>query len=139
MGSGIFKSGNPEQRAKAIVQAVTHYKDAKLLAEVRSKRFLCMCWIASLVGAKSAFYCMCANETISIFCVCTKGLIGSAVVLPVDVSAVVCLCDNSSTHVHCVCVQVSAGLGEAMVGISDLRRDVVNFRDREGGAKTVGE
>ena len=34
VGSGIFKSGNPEKRAKAMVQAVTHYKDFKLLAEV---------------------------------------------------------------------------------------------------------
>uniref|UniRef100_A0A7S3MJW7 pyridoxal 5'-phosphate synthase (glutamine hydrolyzing) n=1 Tax=Spumella elongata TaxID=89044 RepID=A0A7S3MJW7_9STRA len=61
VGSGIFKSGNPAERARAIVQAVTHYKDAKLLAEV------------------------------------------------------------------------STGLGVAMVGISDLRGDPVNFRDREGG------
>ena len=34
VGSGIFKSGNAAKRAKAIVQAVTHYKDAKVLAEV---------------------------------------------------------------------------------------------------------
>ena len=34
VGSGIFKSGNPEQRAKAIVQAVTHYRDPAILAEV---------------------------------------------------------------------------------------------------------
>lgn len=34
VGSGIFKSGNPAKRAKAIVQAVTHYQDAKLLAEI---------------------------------------------------------------------------------------------------------
>ena len=34
VGSGIFKSGNPEKRASAIVQAVTNYKDAKLLAEI---------------------------------------------------------------------------------------------------------
>ncbi|MCX6044787.1 MAG: pyridoxal 5'-phosphate synthase lyase subunit PdxS [Chloroflexi bacterium] len=34
VGSGIFKSGNPAKRAKAIVQAVTHYNDAKILAEV---------------------------------------------------------------------------------------------------------
>ncbi len=33
VGSGIFKSGDPAKRAKAIVQAVTHYKDAKILAE----------------------------------------------------------------------------------------------------------
>ena len=35
------------------------------------------------------------------------------------------------------CMQVSSGLGEAMVGISDLRRDPTNFRDREGGADTT--
>ncbi len=34
VGSGIFKSNNPSKRAKAIVQAVTHYQDAKKLAEV---------------------------------------------------------------------------------------------------------
>ncbi|KAI9298771.1 vitamin B6 biosynthesis protein [Neoconidiobolus thromboides FSU 785] len=34
VGSGIFKSGDAAKRAKAIVQAVTHYKDAKTLAEV---------------------------------------------------------------------------------------------------------
>lgn len=32
VGSGIFKSGNPEKRASAIVQAVTNYTDAKLIA-----------------------------------------------------------------------------------------------------------
>ena len=34
VGSGIFKSGNPEQRAKAIVKAVTHYSNPEILAEV---------------------------------------------------------------------------------------------------------
>ena len=34
VGSGIFKSGNPEQRAAAIVKAVTFYDDAKVIAEV---------------------------------------------------------------------------------------------------------
>ena len=34
VGSGIFKSGDPVKRGKAIVQAVTHYNDAKILAEV---------------------------------------------------------------------------------------------------------
>ena len=32
VGSGIFKSGNPEKRANAIVKAVTNYKDAAMLA-----------------------------------------------------------------------------------------------------------
>lgn len=64
VGSGIFKSHNPEARARAIVQAVTHYKDPKVLMEV------------------------------------------------------------------------STGLGPAMVGISDIKGDPVNFRDREGGEFT---
>lgn len=34
VGSGIFKSDNPEKRAAAIVQAVTNYNDAKLLADI---------------------------------------------------------------------------------------------------------
>ena len=34
VGSGIFKSGNPEKRAAAIVQAVTNFQNAKLLAEL---------------------------------------------------------------------------------------------------------
>jgi pyridoxal 5'-phosphate synthase pdxS subunit len=34
VGSGVFKSGNPAQRARAIVQATTHYEDADLLARV---------------------------------------------------------------------------------------------------------
>jgi len=34
VGSGIFKSGDPARRAAAIVKAVTHYKDASILAEV---------------------------------------------------------------------------------------------------------
>jgi len=61
VGSGIFKSSNPEARARAIVQATTHYKDAKVLMDV------------------------------------------------------------------------STGLGPAMVGICDIKADPVNFRDREGG------
>jgi pyridoxal 5'-phosphate synthase pdxS subunit len=34
VGSGIFKSGNPEKRAAAIVKAVTNFNDAKMLAEL---------------------------------------------------------------------------------------------------------
>lgn len=36
VGSGIFKSGNPKKRAAAIVQAVTNYTDAKLIADLSS-------------------------------------------------------------------------------------------------------
>jgi len=62
VGSGIFKSKDPEARAKAIVQATTHFNDPKVLMEV------------------------------------------------------------------------STGLGPAMVGICDIKGDPVNFRDREGGS-----
>lgn len=34
VGSGIFKSGDPAKRARAIVQAVTNFRDAKLIAEL---------------------------------------------------------------------------------------------------------
>tara|TARA_B100000686_G_scaffold335944_1_gene405194 strand:- start:454 stop:1314 length:861 start_codon:yes stop_codon:yes gene_type:complete len=34
VGSGIFKSENPSERAKSIVKAVTHYNDPKILADV---------------------------------------------------------------------------------------------------------
>lgn len=34
VGSGIFKSSDPEARARAIVKATTHYRDAKIVAEV---------------------------------------------------------------------------------------------------------
>ncbi|MPM66715.1 Pyridoxal 5'-phosphate synthase subunit PdxS [bioreactor metagenome] len=34
VGSGIFKSGDPARRAKAIVKAVTNYQDAAMLAEL---------------------------------------------------------------------------------------------------------
>jgi pyridoxal 5'-phosphate synthase pdxS subunit len=36
VGSGIFKSGDPARRARAIVQAVTHYSDPEILADVSS-------------------------------------------------------------------------------------------------------
>jgi len=34
VGSGIYKSEDPARRAKAIVEATTHFTDAKLIAEV---------------------------------------------------------------------------------------------------------
>jgi len=34
VGSGIFKSADPPRRAKAIVEAVTHYNDPAILAEI---------------------------------------------------------------------------------------------------------
>jgi pyridoxal 5'-phosphate synthase pdxS subunit len=33
VGSGIFKSADPAKRAKAIVRAVTHFNDPKIIAE----------------------------------------------------------------------------------------------------------
>ena len=34
VGSGIFKSGDPSKRARAIVEATTNFRDAKLIADV---------------------------------------------------------------------------------------------------------
>ena len=34
VGSGIFKSGDPARRARAIVEATTHYNDPNILADV---------------------------------------------------------------------------------------------------------
>jgi pyridoxal 5'-phosphate synthase pdxS subunit len=34
VGSGIFKSGNPQKRAEAIVKSVTNYRNAKMIAEL---------------------------------------------------------------------------------------------------------
>jgi pyridoxal 5'-phosphate synthase pdxS subunit len=34
VGSGIFKSSDPARRAKAIVEATTHYRDPRIIAEV---------------------------------------------------------------------------------------------------------
>ena len=34
VGSGIFKSGDPAKRARAIVEATTHFRDAKIIGEV---------------------------------------------------------------------------------------------------------
>jgi pyridoxal 5'-phosphate synthase pdxS subunit len=42
VGSGIFKSENPPVLAKAIVEAVAHYKDPKVLAEVSENLGACM-------------------------------------------------------------------------------------------------
>ena len=61
VGSGIFKSTNAPARARACVQATTHYNDPKVLADV------------------------------------------------------------------------SRGLGEAMVGIQNIKKDAINFRDRGDG------
>ena len=37
VGSGIFKSSNPQMMAEAIVKATTHYQDATIIAEVSKK------------------------------------------------------------------------------------------------------
>jgi pyridoxal 5'-phosphate synthase pdxS subunit len=34
VGSGIFKSGDPGKRARAIVEATTHFEDAEIIARV---------------------------------------------------------------------------------------------------------
>ena len=43
VGSGIFKSSDPEKRSQAIVQADTHYNDAKVIAEVSRDLGIAIC------------------------------------------------------------------------------------------------
>lgn len=50
VGSGIFKSANPEARARAIVQATTHYKDAKTLMDVSTSLGPAMVGICDIKG-----------------------------------------------------------------------------------------
>ncbi len=52
VGSGIFKSGDPEKRARAIVEATTHYMDADVVARVSAGLGEAMVGIAtSTLGA----------------------------------------------------------------------------------------
>ena len=57
VGSGIFKSSNPEKRARAMVQAVTHYNDPKTLAKVSE-------------DLGEAMVCVCVHVCVCM-CVCT--------------------------------------------------------------------
>merc|ERR1712125_196809 len=50
VGSGIFKSQNPAARAAAIVKAVTHYKDPKVLMEVSTALGPAMVGICDIKG-----------------------------------------------------------------------------------------
>lgn len=55
VGSGIFKSGDPVKRGKAIVQAVTHYNNPKVLAEVSTDLGAAMVGITDLNAEKIKF------------------------------------------------------------------------------------
>lgn len=55
VGSGIFKSEKPLDRAKAMVQAVTHYNDPKVLAQVSEDLGEAMVGISDLAGDKVRF------------------------------------------------------------------------------------
>merc|ERR1711967_140362 len=55
VGSGIFKSGDPVKRARAIVQAVTHYNNPKILAQVSTNLGEAMVGINDIEGDKVNF------------------------------------------------------------------------------------
>lgn len=56
VGSGIFKSGNPAKRARAMVEAVTHFKDAKKLAKISTNLGAAMVGISDLKGGTRVFF-----------------------------------------------------------------------------------
>merc|ERR1711953_248310 len=55
VGSGIFKCSEPEARARAIVRATTHYKDAKVVAKVSENLGRAMTGISDLKGSNVNF------------------------------------------------------------------------------------
>lgn len=55
VGSGIFKSGNPTARAKAIVAAVTHYNDPKIIAAVSENLGEAMSGTGNIKSSQVAF------------------------------------------------------------------------------------
>ncbi|KAJ3222517.1 Pyridoxal 5'-phosphate synthase subunit snz1 [Clydaea vesicula] len=57
VGSGIFKSGDPAKRARAIVQAVTHYKDPKVLCAVSENLGEAMVVIQTFLDVVKKFFC----------------------------------------------------------------------------------
>ena len=56
LGSGIFKSGDPAKRAKACVEAVTHYNNAKKLLELSTDLGEAMVGISDLEGGTRVFF-----------------------------------------------------------------------------------
>jgi pyridoxal 5'-phosphate synthase pdxS subunit len=56
VGSGIFKSGNPAERARAIVQAVAHYKDVAILTECSTGLGQAMVGITGIYRYKYILY-----------------------------------------------------------------------------------
>lgn len=63
VGSGIFMAEEPLKRAKAIVQATTHYKDAKVVAKVSENLGRAMTGISDLKGSNVNFRDREANST----------------------------------------------------------------------------
>ena len=57
VGSGIFKSADPAKRAKAIVQATTHYKDADVLARVSEELGEAMVGLEIVEAGRGATCC----------------------------------------------------------------------------------
>jgi pyridoxal 5'-phosphate synthase pdxS subunit len=55
VGSGIFRSDNPLLRGKAIVAAVTHFRDAKIIAEVSKGIGKAMEGVGNLKESQVAF------------------------------------------------------------------------------------
>ena len=65
VGSGIFKSSNPEKRANSMVQAVTHYNNFKLLGEVSEDFEEPM---VSQMADEPLSLCVCFGVTLLPFC-----------------------------------------------------------------------
>lgn len=126
VGSGIFKSEDPAKRARAIVQAVTHFNDAKKLAEYSTGALAVGVLDPRCTpkGLDVAF-----RELLTEHHPASSERRASATFR----SLFTCVGRADPPVSSRPYLNTSTGLGAAMVGISDIKNDPTNFRDREGG------
>jgi len=110
VGSGIFKSGDPVARGKAIVAATTHYNNPKVRA-------------AGSGGAPPRG----ARASARTAAAATAGVVAPPP--PTQASLPVCA-HTRPPHLAQVIAEVSTGLGDAMSGTGNIKESQVAFRER---------
>ena len=127
VGSGIFKSGNPAERARAIVEAVAHYKDAKVIAKCSTGLgqvffyfYLFLLFLLFLLFSFSLFLFF-SYILILLYSYSLIFLFSYSLILLFFYNLIIVFFYSFISFI------------KAMVGICDIANDPVNFRDREGG------
>ena len=127
VGSGIFKSGDPAKRARAIVQAVTHYNDPAVLAEVRSwaagaAALACLPGEGQEGGGRRALGCLWPSLPALVLPSCSLLLLRRPYQFPVTLSP--------PPPPPPPPAQVSCDLGEPMVGIDVREKGFKSYAQR---------